>query len=102
MTQAGNSPQRETGKPLRSSGGDKILIIAGILLAVLGTVGAVVSAAGARYSNGPLDIRGAIQEENGIFNSHDFAAASFWIVVTAVGIVLLIVGLVRRALRLRG
>jgi uncharacterized membrane protein HdeD (DUF308 family) len=78
-----------------------ILVIAGLVLIVGGVAGAVVSALQARYSNGPLDIRGALDAENGILTPQDFAATSVWIAVAAIGIVVLIVGIVRHALRAR-
>jgi hypothetical protein len=83
----------DLSRVLRSN---RLLIIAGSLIAVLGIVATWIAAFAALQA--PLDIRGFLgSEKAGSAYGPDFTSARVWGVVAAIGIAVLIVGLVRAA-----
>jgi hypothetical protein len=75
---------------------NRLQIIVGSHIAILGIVAASIATFAALHA--PLDIRGFLDSENaGSAYGPDFTSAWVWGLLAAIGIVVLIVGLVRGA-----
>lgn len=83
---------------LRSSwfSGYRALVSAGLLVFVAGLVGAIVAWEQAQNAvSNVLNIRALLDSEQGI-DPRDYTATWIWVAVGVVGLVLIVVGLVRR------